>query len=270
MRLLFWIAALSTALAACSGGSDGLTIVVSSPGTIGVGEQRVLLAVLDEQTNEPRVAPGVATTAVFVLDGDELGRSPAEWIWAIENVRGFYAVRFDFPEPGTYQVHLESETSTTPARLLVLADVAVVEVGEPALLSESPTYPAYPLEAISTDPHPEPSFYSLSIADAVASGRPTVIVFATPAFCSSAVCGPTLDMLKAAAPAHPGANFVHVEVFEDLETPDALTIAPSVVEWGLPSEPWVFVTSADGLVAARFEGALGLGGLETALAEVGA
>ena len=268
-RLASSIALVSLALTACSGGTDGITIVVSSPGTIGIGPQRVLLAVLDEETNEPRQTPDVKTIAVFQLGDEEVGRAPARWVWAIEPIRGFHAVTFDFPVPGTYTVHLETETSTSPAQLLVIADVAVVEVGEPALRSATPTYPAFPLEAISTDPAPDASFYSLSIADALVSGRPTVIVFATPAFCSSAVCGPTLDMVKAAAPSHPGANFIHVEVFENLESPEALTIAPSVVDWGLPTEPWVFVADSAGVVTARFEGALGLAELERALADLG-
>ena len=32
---------------------------------------------------------------------------------------------------------------------------------------------------------------------------------------------------------------------------------PAVAEWGLPTEPWVFVVAADGTLAAKFEGAVG-------------
>jgi len=35
-----------------------------------------------------------------------------------------------------------------------------------------------------------------------------------------------------------------------------LQIVPAVAEWGLPSEPWVYVLDSGGRVAARFEGAV--------------
>ena len=57
-----------------------------------------------------------------------------------------------------------------------------------------------------------------------------------------------LDQVKAVAPAHPDANFVHVEIYENLDatSADELIIVPAVTAWGLPSEPWVFVVDADG------------------------
>jgi hypothetical protein len=37
-----------------------------------------------------------------------------------------------------------------------------------------------------------------------------------------------------------------------------------VQQWGLPSEPWVFVVGADGKIRSKFEGAVGLDELEQA------
>ncbi|MGC2239312.1 MAG: thioredoxin family protein, partial [Acidimicrobiia bacterium] len=52
-------------------------------------------------------------------------------------------------------------------------------------------------------------------------------------------------------------DFVHVEIYDDLQVQsfDELTAVPATDEWGLPSEPWVFVVGADGRVTASFEGA---------------
>ena len=33
-----------------------------------------------------------------------------------------------------------------------------------------------------------------------------------------------------------------------------IVLAPAVAEWGLPTEPWVFVVGADGVILGRFEG----------------
>ena len=100
----------------------------------------------------------------------------------------------------------------------------------------------------------------MSIDEAVVSSRPTVIAFATPQFCQTAICGPTLEIVKELLDGYPDVNFIHVEVY-DLEASPAnptsieeLVLAPSVVEWGLLSEPWVFVVGADGVISGRFEG----------------
>jgi hypothetical protein len=123
--------------------------------------------------------------------------------------------------------------------------------------------------AISTDPEPVGRLYELSIAEAVGNGRPTVIAFATPAFCQTALCGPTLEVVKEAAAERPSIDFVHVEPF-DIEQARAGTLdpIPTMSEWGLATEPWVFVVDRDGTVTASFEGVIGLGELEAALAEL--
>jgi hypothetical protein len=93
-----------------------------------------------------------------------------------------------------------------------------------------------------------------------------VIAFATPAFCQTAICGPTLERIKEIAPAHPGVDFVHVEVYTNLDDPDNLEVVPSIIEWGLPTEPWIFVVDADGIVTHRFEGLVTAEELDAALA----
>jgi hypothetical protein len=81
-----------------------------------------------------------------------------------------------------------------------------------------------------------------------------------------------LDQVKAVTEAHPSANFLHVEIYENLDatSADELIIVPAVIAWGLPSEPWVFVIDSEGIVAARFEGAMMASELEAALEAVGA
>ena len=109
--------------------------------------------------------------------------------------------------------------------------------------------------------------YEVSVADAVAGGTPTVIAFATPAFCTSEACGPMLDQVKALQTGYPDVEFIHVEVYDDLQVNDFddLTTVPAVEEWGLPSEPWIFVVDGEGNVSAAFEGAVSDEELTTAI-----
>jgi hypothetical protein len=121
------------------------------------------------------------------------------------------------------------------------------------------------IAAISTDTTPDPDLYRLSIDQAVGSGRPTYIVFATPAFCQTATCGPTLDIVKAVVPDYKDrVDFIHVEPYI-LQQTDAglqplldadghLQVVQPVIDYGLPTEPYQFLVDGSGIVRASFQG----------------
>jgi hypothetical protein len=66
--------------------------------------------------------------------------------------------------------------------------------------------------------------------------------------------------MKPVVDERPDVDFIHIEVFTGLQDPDfapgPATVAPAVTAWSLPSEPWVFVVDANGVVTARFEGTM--------------
>ena len=70
------------------------------------------------------------------------------------------------------------------------------------------------LAKISTDAKPDPAFYQTSVADALAAQKPFILIFATPKFCTSQQCGPTLDHFKPIAAAHPDVTFINVEPYK--------------------------------------------------------
>lgn len=111
-------------------------------------------------------------------------------------------------------------------------------------------------EIDSTTP-PNPSLHELTVAEALETGKPVVVAFVTPAFCQTRFCGPVMEEVILPAQAEYGdvAEFIHIEPF-DLEAArqGAFVPVPTVEEWGLLSEPFVFVLNADGTVAAKFEG----------------
>ena len=131
------------------------------------------------------------------------------------------------------------------------------------------------LAQLSTDDDPEPRLYETSIADALAAGEPFVVAFATPAFCESATCGPTLETLKAVAADHPDVTFINVEPYvmemrdgrlqPVLDASGQLQAAAWTTAWRLLTEPLVAVVDADGAVRAKFEGALAADELESAI-----
>ena len=129
------------------------------------------------------------------------------------------------------------------------------------------------LEALTSDPDPDPKLYAMTIADALGMGKPLLVAFSTPAYCQTATCGPQLDVVKELKAEHgERASFIHVEVYDNPDEIEgdlsrARTTA-AVLEWNLPSEPWTFIVDAEGLIASTFEGFTTRDELEAALAEV--
>ena len=257
--------ALLALLGACGAGEVTPFAVVASShggnGSVGVGTQRLMFALVDPETEEFLAAPDrEATLTLRDQNGSPLGTYPMEFIWTVPEVRGLYVARPDIPEAGTYQATIDADGFATagPVGFVAVADSPLIQPGEKAPASETRTSAQHPdLSVITSDPDPDPAMYELSVSEAVTDGTPAVIVFATPAFCTSATCGPLLDQVKALRPSYPGVDFVHVEIYEDIqvESVEDLTTVPATAEWGLPSEPWVFVVDATGEVTAAFEGA---------------
>lgn len=261
MRRLALMGAALAILAACSSESVTPFGIIASSQPIGVGQQRVMVGLIDQDSGEYLASPDhPATVTLRNEDGSPIETYPTEFMWTAEDVRGLYVAQMEIPEAGTYQVTLDAEGFSTagPLGLVAVDDPGVLQAGDPAPASETRVAADYPdLSVISSDPEPDPAMYQISVADAVTSGVPAVIVFATPGFCVSATCGPLLDQVKAIRATYPNVDFIHVEIYEDLKVTDQsqLTTVPAVTEWGLPSEPWVFVVDDSGTIAATFEGA---------------
>ncbi len=274
MRWLSAVLVLAPVLAACTRAEENLAVVANAPGTFAVGEaQRLMVGLVDSETADFLASPELPATAILTSPDQRQIEAPAEFMWTIPDAIGLYLVRATFDEVGTWWVRLRPEGMgpTQQAAFTVSTTDPVPGVGDPAPAVPTATLADHPLEEISSDDEPDPAFYELSLDVALANGRPTVVVFATPAFCVSQTCGPMLDQVKAVAGAHPSANFLHVEIYENLDADSSEDLVPveAVATWALPSEPWVFVTDAAGTITARFEGTVGIEELEQALTALG-
>jgi hypothetical protein len=154
----------------------------------------------------------------------------------------------------------------------------VADVGELAPFSNTKTLRSEDgdLSRLTTSSRPDAELYRTTVAEALISGRPSLIVFASPAFCTSPTCGPQVETVsELRALLADVADFVHVEVYDNPhEIQGDLTLAtytPALGAWGIDSVPdyrnesWVFVLGSDGRITARFEGYASLGELEAAL-----
>ena len=86
--------------------------------------------------------------------------------------------------------------------------------------------------------------------------EPILLLFATPQFCQSRVCGPVVDVAQQAQHEFEGkANFIHMEIYN--ENDPSQGVRPQVRQFHLPSEPWLFAMNREGVVSAAIEGAFG-------------
>jgi hypothetical protein len=174
-----------------------------------------------------------------------------------------YIAHVKVPQAGTYFIaarfELGGKTTTASGPITIHANAATAAVGALVPRSQTPTLASTrgDLKALTTAAPPDTSLLRYSIAGSIAAHVPFVVTFATPAFCQSRICGPTVSVVQEAQRRLKGTplRFIHVEIYEHNTPPN-----PNqwVLQWKLPSEPWVFVVGADGRLKAKFEGAVGV------------
>jgi hypothetical protein len=227
-----------------------------------VGQNRFLVGLLDDH-DAPIGSPKIGMHITF-FDLDESATEPAghtgmRFIWIDKPYVGLYGAEVSFDEAGKWGAEVSIRGAGIDEQVKAGFEVrekpSTPALGERPPASDSPTAgSAAEIKKISTDNDPTPRFYELSIAQALKAGSPSVVVFATPKFCSSATCGPTLDVVETVAAKWPGVNFVHVEPYQLPADPGNLKPVPAALEWGLPTEPWVFVMDSSGRLREKYEG----------------
>lgn len=178
--------------------------------------------------------------------------------------RGIHVTEFNFDEPGAWGVEASvPRPDGSIAKIEVLMEVheqtMSVDLGQIPPLSQSRTLrDVSDVSELTTGSNNDESLYQVSVAEALQNEKPTVVVFASPAFCTNAVCGPQVEVLSNLSAAYEGgADFIHVDLYVNPnEIQGDLSRAiqtPLLAEWGLVSQEWTFVMDDEGEVVGRFE-----------------
>jgi hypothetical protein len=169
-----------------------------------------------------------------------------------------YVTHLRADAPGTYWVLAKPNGTKVSGlgNIVVRKHSYAKAVGERAPRSKTPTLASTHgrLAQLSTSTRPDRSLYTTSVAAALAAHEPFVVVFATPRFCASRTCGPVVDVVSHVRKQFAGSpvRFIHAEVYENNNP--AKGYNRWLREWGLQSEPWVFLVGRDGKIKASFEG----------------
>jgi hypothetical protein len=190
----------------------------------------------------------------------------------MSGVRGIYVTQVTFERAGPWGLEVLARQEDGPVEALRLFINVIAAARSPAPGTPAPhshnliASDVQDLRHIDTSDPPDPRLHQVRIADAIAQGKPQVIVFATPKFCTSRVCGPVVDVVRTLIPAYGDrVAFTHQEIWQNFEAHD---LFPTVVEWGLQTEPWIFVVDGKGIVRAKFEGLTTARAIEAALQQV--
>jgi hypothetical protein len=292
---------------ACSNGGDDSDVVVIgerawTPVILTseqvIGKNRFVVGILDE-TNTPIVDGKVRLkffdlttgTPVERFSVDAPSRVPAREAGLTEqiehihsdgskhihvnqsdNVGYFVASSVDFDKAGNWgvEVALDSKDHKGSYRVAfnVIDQPVTPGLGSAAPRSDNPTAAdVADIASIDSSAKPEPAFHHMSIAEAIAAGRPSLVLFAVPGYCDSRLCGPEYEIMKKLYPKYDGkAEFIHVEFYKEPGSPQRV-VTEAAIDFKLRTEPWFFVIDGQGRVSAKFEGPATLSELDEALRE---
>lgn len=174
-----------------------------------------------------------------------------------------YSTQLDLPSDGEWRVAAilkedgELKGALLPGAAAVGEFQRIPKPGDEAPVIHTPTAQDVggDLSKITTRVPPDTQ-NKVDYAEALGK-EPIVLLFATPEFCQSRVCGPVVDVAEQAKKEYGDkAAFIHMEIYNQND-PD-LGVRPQVRAFRLPTEPYLFTIDRGGIVRDAVEGAFGL------------
>jgi hypothetical protein len=213
-------------------------------------------------------AAGPSATAVYLpTPGTSDGTTPT--ITQPSEARGVYeATNVTFDRPGYWKVDVLADVGGEAMRASttfgVAAEPALPAPGQAALETENLTIADHddaPLSAVDSraiagGTIPDEILHRSTIADAISSNTPAVVVFSTPTFCTSKFCGPITDVVQDLAERYSDrADFIHVEIYKEYQQGNVV-INQAAADWlyrnGDLTEPWLYLIGSDGTIQDRW------------------
>ncbi len=324
----------ASALVACGGGGDDNNegSATASPrqsvaaqivsADLGVGPNRFSVGLVDQAQGQPVLdAENVNLRFFKVLAGDQAQLRSETLAQAVRFEKSYidertkekvstgeiavYVAEAEFDEAGDWGVEITAQVDgqmIEPQRLAfqVLEADQVLSIGDPAPRSRQALASDVADQSEIDSMQPPDPLHDLTVADAIAAGRPTVVLFGTPAFCETQVCAPIMDTIMLPLyeqyggqvafmhiepylleQARAGEGFCAVPVFNrefaaqgigegtgECPVVPADQLPPPEESWNLTVEPIVFVIDQQGIIAGKFDGPAGPDEVEAVLQAV--
>ena len=176
---------------------------------------------------------------------------------------------FNIKKEGIYTLSLDIAPETEISfQVLERSDVLMPKVGDPLPPFDTPTTDnARGVDPICTRPEGTCPFHSMTLTEALKSGKPVVYLVGTPAYCKTGTCAPGLDaLIEISKTLENKAVFVHADVYKDKTATEA---APAVQAYKLSYEPLLYITDAQGIQIDRLDAIFDAKELREVLAAAG-
>lgn len=234
---------------------------VQATSELALGRNRFAVGLIDAR-NQP-ISAGTVRVELLKVNGtaaEKRSESTAQFRSVGGQAKGIWVASVEFNEVGPWgaQVTLDHPPDTVKVArmsLQVRQAFSAPGYGDPAVRTKSLMAKDAGGDLSHICSHtPACGLHEVSIDEALVAARtPLVIAFATPAFCTSATCGPQLDAVLQMQQSYASqATFIHVEIYQ--YPFEKLQPVAAVDAWQLPSEPWTFIVDRAGIVRDRFEG----------------
>ena len=141
-------------------------------------------------------------------------------------------------------------------------------VGDPLPPFDTPTVDNNGgVDPICTRPQGTCPFHTVTLTEALKSGKPVVYIIGTPAYCETGTCAPGLEaLIDVSKTIGDAAVFVHADVYTDKT---ATTAAPALQAYKLKYEPLLYITDAKGVLVNRLDAVFDVTEMSSALAAAG-
>ena len=217
-------------------------------------------------SGDPRPGPSTGARYIPVPGTAPAGDSPG----IVTGARGVYqAEDIVFDSPGVWRVTVSADVAGVRQQMetsFPVTDASPIPApGDRALRTENLTIDSKGADPCAIDSMacaggriPDPELHRWTIADAIEQGRPALVLFGTPAYCTSQMCGPEVQELQRLASEYPDrAVYIHVELWKDFRPDDNVQVVNrAAADWLLRdqdmTDPWLYLIGADGVIIDRW------------------
>ncbi len=201
--------------------------------------------------------------------------------------QAYFIAPVTVPAPGAWRLAVVSGHARGDIGIQVLDPGSTLPIGGPAPDIDTPTLADVGgvVRAVTTQPNPDLRMSQTSTADALAMGKPYVIVIDSTRFKVSPVCGTALSMVRYLVDRWSDeVVFVHLEPFQYSIVTEEPVLSGSITDpplndfarayglgdatWPAVRMPWVFVVDGQGAVRAKYTNIIGSADIDVILSQV--
>jgi len=181
----------------------------------------------------------------------------------------YWPFTFNIEKEGIYVLILDVAPEVEVSfQVFKRSEVVMPKVGDKLPPFDTPTVDnARGVNPICTRPEGTCPFHTMTLTEALKSGKPVVYFIGTPAYCTTGTCAPGLDaLIELSKTIGNKAVFVHADVYKDKTATEA---APAIQAYKLSYEPLLYITDAQGVQVDRLDAIFDANELRETLAAAG-